>query len=55
MARRSKTGADDLMDLVARLPWWAGLGLAVLSYLVLHALAAAAPKSSSAWAGASIR
>lgn len=41
MARRRKTGAaDDLMDLVARLPWWAGLGLAVLSYLVLHALAA---------------
>ncbi|MGJ7546712.1 restriction endonuclease [Variovorax sp. LT1R16] len=41
MARRRKTGADDLMDLVALLPWWAGLGLAVLSYLVLHALAAA--------------
>ncbi|WP_219213642.1 restriction endonuclease [Variovorax boronicumulans] len=41
MARRRKTGADDLMDLVALLPWWAGLGLAVLSYLVLHALATA--------------
>lgn len=27
------------MDLVARLPWWAGVGAAVLSYLVFHYLA----------------
>lgn len=27
------------MDLVAMLPWWAGIGLAFLSYLVLHGVA----------------
>ncbi len=35
--RRGKTSAiDDLMELVALLPWWAGVLLAVVSYLVLH-------------------
>ncbi len=37
MARRKKSSpAEDLMDLVALLPWWAGVALAVLLYLVLH-------------------
>ncbi|MBC7601596.1 MAG: restriction endonuclease, partial [Ramlibacter sp.] len=32
MARRKKTSpAEDLMDLVAMLPWWAGVGLALIS------------------------
>ena len=40
MARRKKTSpAEDLMDLVAMLPWWAGLGLALVSYLLLHGVA----------------
>lgn len=40
MGRRKRQSAgDDLMALVALLPWWAGVGLAVLSYLLLHALA----------------
>ena len=40
MARRKKTSAlDDLVELVAMLPWWACLVLAVTSYLVLSALA----------------
>jgi restriction system protein len=40
MARRKKTSpAGDLMDLVAMLPWWAGVGLAVVSYLLLHGVA----------------
>ena len=40
MARRKKTSpAEDLMDLVAMLPWWAGIGLAVVSYLLLHGVA----------------
>ena len=40
MARRKKTSpVEDLMDLVAMLPWWAGIGLAVLSYLLLHGVA----------------
>lgn len=37
--RRKSSTADDLMDLVARLPWWAGVALAVASYWVLHAVA----------------
>ena len=41
MARRKKTSpAEDLMELVAMLPWWAGVALALLSYLLLHKLAA---------------
>jgi restriction system protein len=39
MARRKQSGAEDFLDLVALLPWWAGVGLALLSYLVLHQLA----------------
>lgn len=35
--RRGKTSVlDDLMELVALLPWWAGVLLAIASYLVLH-------------------
>ena len=41
MARRKKTSpAEDLIKLVAMLPWWAGIALAVLSYLLLHQVAA---------------
>ena len=29
-----------LLDLLARLPWWAGILLAIASYLLLHSLAA---------------
>lgn len=40
MARTKKTSpAEDLLALIALLPWWAGVGLAVLSYGVLHTLA----------------
>jgi Topoisomerase DNA binding C4 zinc finger len=40
MARRNEPNAfAALMDLVARLPWWAGVGFAVLSYFLLHAAA----------------
>jgi restriction system protein len=40
MARRKKTSpAEDLMDLVAMLPWWAGVALALVSYFVLHSVA----------------
>lgn len=40
MARRRRTSpAEDLMDVVAMLPWWAGVALAVVSYLVLHRIA----------------
>lgn len=40
MARRPKSSpAEDLMKLVAKLPWWLGAALAVLSYVVLHRIA----------------
>ena len=54
MARTRKTStAEDLFALIALLPWWAGLGLALLSYGVLHALAApiAAPIGQSGQMG----
>lgn len=37
--RRRSSAADDLMDLVAMLPWWAGVALAMVSYWVLHSIA----------------
>lgn len=40
MARRKKTSpAEDLMDLVAMLPWWVGVVLALVFYVVLHRMA----------------
>ncbi len=41
MGRRKKSSpAGDFIELVAKLPWWAGVALAVLSYMLLHKLAA---------------
>lgn len=37
--RKSASTADDLMDLVARLPWWGGVALAAVAYWGLHAVA----------------
>lgn len=40
MVRKRKGGlADDLMELVAMMPWWAGCALALVSYVVLHRFA----------------
>jgi restriction system protein len=40
MARRKRSStADDLLELVAMLPWWAGVLLAVGSYFVLYNIA----------------
>lgn len=42
MPRRPKTSlAEDLIDLVARFPWWVGLLVAVLGYVVLSPIASA--------------
>ncbi|MDM0106523.1 restriction endonuclease [Variovorax sp. J22R24] len=42
MARRKKSSpAEDLIDLVARLPWYVGVVLAVVGYVLLHRIAAA--------------
>ena len=44
MVRRKKTGAlDDMLGLVAMLPWWAGVALAVVSYVVLNQLSKPGP------------
>lgn len=41
MARRRRTGAaEDIIDLTALLPWWAGVALALVLYVVLHRLTA---------------
>lgn len=37
--RRKQSPTEDLVDVTARLPWWAGLVLAVVSYAILHYLA----------------
>ena len=40
MARRGKSSPlEDMLDLVAMLPWWAGVALGVAGYLLLHRLA----------------
>jgi restriction system protein len=40
MAQRKKSGlADAVVDITALLPWWVGVALAVLSYLLLHSIA----------------
>ena len=38
MARKKTSAVEDLLDLGAMLPWWGGVALAVISYLVLHGL-----------------
>ena len=41
MARKKKTSPlEDMMDLVALLPWWGGVAIAIAGYLVLHRMAA---------------
>lgn len=41
MARRKQSAAEDLFDLVAMLPWWAGVVIAVVAYVWLHSIAVA--------------
>jgi len=42
MARRKKTSpAEDIIDLIALLPWYVGVILAIAGYLVLHRIAIA--------------
>ncbi|RYF36795.1 MAG: hypothetical protein EOO21_01065 [Comamonadaceae bacterium] len=40
MARRKRTsGAEAILGLVAKLPWWVGVLLALGTYVIFHALA----------------
>lgn len=44
MARRRRSSPlEDMLDLAAMLPWWAGVALGVAGYLLLHRLAAPIP------------
>jgi restriction system protein len=42
-ARRSSSPAEDLVALIARLPWWLALCVAPVAYVALHQLAASIP------------
>lgn len=44
--KKRQSGAENFMDLVSRLPWWGGVVLALVGYLVLHQLAVA-PKPAA--------
>jgi restriction system protein len=47
MSRKSKTSPiADVIDVIAMLPWWAGVAIAVVGYLVLHRLATPAAISA---------
>ena len=39
MARHKQGLFEDLIDVVAKLPWWGGVVLAAIAYLVLHPIA----------------
>lgn len=39
MARKKQSPAEDMIDIVALLPWWVGVILAVVSYFILHDIA----------------
>lgn len=36
MARRKQSPFEDLIEITAKFPWWVGVVLAVVSYLLLH-------------------
>ena len=42
MARRRQSAAEDVIDLVAKLPWYVGVVLALISYIGLHTYASKA-------------
>ena len=41
--RRKSSFFDDLVDLVALMPWWVGVALAPVGYLLLHSVAVSPP------------
>lgn len=44
MARKRKSSPlEDMLDLVSLLPWWAGVAVAVVGYVVLHRMAILVP------------
>ncbi|SDX63900.1 restriction system protein [Allochromatium warmingii] len=51
MARKKRSAFDDIVEIIARLPWWVGLLLAVVSYFGLHALTITPPSTTPAIPG----
>lgn len=45
MARKST--AEDIVDIISKLPWWAGILLAAVAYFILHTLAVMNTPSAS--------
>ena len=43
MARKKTSAAEDMVQMVAKLPWWGGVALALAGWVVFHRLAATAP------------
>jgi restriction system protein len=43
MARQKTSPFEDMVLVVGKLPWWAGIALALVSFLVLHAIASRPP------------
>jgi restriction system protein len=41
MARKKSSTFEDLIEIVALLPWWTGVGLAIVAYMLLHPIATA--------------
>lgn len=52
MARNKKGGAaEDIVEIVAVMPWWLGIALAIVSYLVLSPMASTQPAMTAASPG----
>lgn len=49
--RRKSSPAEDLIALLARLPWWAGAALSALAYVWLHSVAAQPAPTATTGAG----
>jgi restriction system protein len=43
MARRRTSPFEDLVDTVSKMPWWIGLVMALVSYLILHQMSIRPP------------
>lgn len=48
MARQNTSSLEDIISVASKLPWWVGLALALVSYLVLHAVASRPPATVTA-------
>lgn len=48
MARQKTSLLEDIILVASKLPWWVGLTLALVSYLVLHAVASRPPATATA-------